>query len=174
MPRPLEETDDPAFTCCVLRPRPYTRNRNMHRKISIHTVKALSGSIRSVLIVLCIVIAGCGPSVEREAPPSESKGDQVVTLSIDLQDGFADDTVVLRVNGDQVFRKEHVTTKGPLGYAESFAVNVSEGALTLEVDIEAKAAEIIPLEVHRDTFIGISIFGGVVDYLVSDEPFRYQ
>ena len=39
-------------------------------------------------------------------------------LHIAFQDGFTDDTVVVLINGGEVFRKEGVNTKLLLGYAD--------------------------------------------------------
>jgi len=56
-------------------------------------------------------------------------------LHIAFQEGFADDTVVIRVNGKEVFRKASVKTRTQIGYAGSFEVNVQEGSVNVEVTL---------------------------------------
>ena len=53
-------------------------------------------------MALCIFLGGCAESATREAPQARTEGGEMVTLAIDLQDGFEDDAVVLRVNGEEV------------------------------------------------------------------------
>lgn len=98
----------------------------------------------------------------------------MVTLSINFQDGFTDDTIVLQVNGEEVFRKEHVSTKLLLGLADSFKTEVETGPVRIEVNVQTKGIEkTFLLEVSSDTYIGISIVNGMIEYIVSDEPFGY-
>ena len=98
----------------------------------------------------------------------------MATLAIDLQEGFADDTIVLRVNGDELYRQEHVTTKMVLGYADSFETQVETGSISVEVIVGTKdIRETISLDVSGDTYLGISIVNGEIEYIVLDEPFRY-
>lgn len=98
----------------------------------------------------------------------------MVTLFIDFQDGFADDTVVLHVNGEEVFRKEHVSTKLLLGLAESFRTEMPIGPVTIDIDIQTKdVAKTILIEVFAPTYLGISVANGSIEYIVADEPFGY-
>ncbi len=53
----------------------------------------------------------------------------MVLLHIAFQEGFTDDTVVVRVNGREVFRKGSVKTRLQIGYADSFEV-IGSGRLT--------------------------------------------
>ena len=98
----------------------------------------------------------------------------MVTLTIDLQEGFQEDKVVLYVNGEEVYRKDQVRTKRLLGMAGSFTTEVETGSVNVEIRVETKhLAKTIPLEISDDTYLGISIVNGVIDHIVSDEPFGY-
>lgn len=126
------------------------------------------------LMALCIFLGGCIESTRTEAPRARTEGGEMVTLAIDFQDGFADDTVVLRVNGEEVFRKEHVSTKLLLGLADSFKTEVEKGPVSVEISVETRdIAETISLDVSVDTYLGVSVVNGMIEYIISDEPFGY-
>lgn len=98
----------------------------------------------------------------------------MVTLFIDFQDGFVDDKIVLQVNGKEVFRKEQVTTKLLLGLADSLKTKVDTGQVSIEIYLPKKnIKKTIALEVSADTYVGISIVDGMIEYIISDKPFGY-
>jgi hypothetical protein len=98
----------------------------------------------------------------------------MVNLSIDFRDGFLDDTIVLQVNDKEVFHKEHVRTKLVIGLADSFKTKVEPGPVTIEIIVPTKnVVKTILLEVSDDTYLGISIVNGVIEYMGSSEPFGY-
>ena len=59
-------------------------------------------------------------------------------LHIAFQEGFTDDTVVVRVNGEEVFHKGSVKTRLQIGYADSFEMTVEEGSVNVEVLLPLK------------------------------------
>jgi hypothetical protein len=95
-------------------------------------------------------------------------------LVIALQDGFADDLVIIRVNGHEVFRKEGVKTKLLLGYADSFEGQIPEGSVNVEVILPTKnLSETIVLQVTKEVYLGFSMHEGKIDHRISHEPFGY-
>jgi hypothetical protein len=125
-------------------------------------------------MLLCLVLAGCGANTRTEGRRAGAEGGEMVTLAIDLQDGFVDDTVVLRVNGEEVFRKEHVSTKLLLGLADSCNKEVEKGSVSVEISVETRdIVKTIPLDVSADTYLGVSVVNGMIEYIISDEPFVY-
>jgi hypothetical protein len=103
-----------------------------------------------------------------------NKGGEMVTLTIDLQEGFRDDKVVLYVNDKEVYRKNQVRTKRLLGMAASFTAEVETGPVNVEIRVETQdLAETLPLQVSSDTYLGISVVNGMIDSIVSEEPFGY-
>ena len=112
-------------------------------------------------------------SLELPCPPRLKKK-IMVTLSIDFQDGFTDDTVVLKLNGKEVFRKKAVSTKLLLGKADSFKTEADTGLVNVEISVPTKdIARTFLLEVSADEYIGISIVTGKLECVLSDEPFGY-
>lgn len=99
---------------------------------------------------------------------------RMAKLSIDFQDGFADDTVVLHVGGKEHFRKQHVSSRPVIGWAESFQTEVSSGRVNIRVTIPTQdIVASIPVDVQHDTHLGLSIVDGKLEHVVSDKPFSY-
>ncbi len=95
-------------------------------------------------------------------------------LRIDLQEGFKGDTVIIRVNGKQVFRKTGVTTQLLLGYAEALEIEVPEGTSQIRVLVpNRKLAQTIPLEGTDALHLGVSVQGNQIVYLPMDETMGY-
>ena len=98
----------------------------------------------------------------------------VATLSIDLQEGFADDTVVVSVDGREVLRREAVRTRRTLGLAESMRVPVETLPVRLEVSLPLKGiAGATVVDPREAPHVGVSVTGGEIRYLVSRTPFGY-
>jgi hypothetical protein len=98
----------------------------------------------------------------------------MVVLSVDLQDGFVDDTVVLYANGKEFFRKKNVSTKLLLGLAQAINTEVKPGTVSIEIRVPTKnVAKTISLLVSADTYVGISLVNGMIDHIVSPGPFAY-
>jgi hypothetical protein len=96
-------------------------------------------------------------------------------LHIDLQEGFTGDTVVVKVNQDEVFNKHDVQTKLLLGYADGFEVEVPAGPTKVEIAVPTKnLSQTIVLSVSKTPYLGVSIQGGRIEILVSETPFGYQ
>jgi hypothetical protein len=97
-------------------------------------------------------------------------------IHIDLQDGFTNDTVIVRVNGSEVFSKANVKTRFQIGVATSFEVDVAAGMVAIQVALPLKnVSESFELQVARTTYVGISTTAeGRVDYRLSEEPFTYM
>jgi len=95
-------------------------------------------------------------------------------LKIDLQNGYSNDLVVIRVNGKEVFRKNGVTTKLLLGVADSIQLEVSDMLAKVDVDIPSKdLSETMSLRLSAPTYLGISVIGGQIAYMINKEPFAY-
>ena len=98
----------------------------------------------------------------------------MASLVIDLQDGFSDDTVVIRVDGQEIFHKEGVNTDYSLGRADSVEIQVPEGSVNVEVTVPSRhLSDTIVLEVSTTVYLGVSILDDRIDYRISDEMFLY-
>lgn len=95
-------------------------------------------------------------------------------LGIDLQDGFANDTVIILVNDKEVFRKRGVTTKLILGVSDSFELDIPETSAKIKIEITSRnLSETISLELAVPTYIGLSVVGGQITHIIYQKPFAY-
>jgi hypothetical protein len=96
-------------------------------------------------------------------------------LRIDLQEGFADDEVEIRINGREALHKQGVTTKRMLGLATSVEIEVPEDRpVTVQVEVPTKhLSKSILLSVADSPHLGISILNGEIKLIVSRKAFGY-
>ena len=92
-------------------------------------------------------------------------------LTIDLQEGFSGDEVIVRVNGREVERRLGVRTKRVLGLAQSVAIDVPDGAVNLEVDVPTRGVRATTDVRHPQ--LGVSLEGNGIQFVQSDEEFGY-
>jgi hypothetical protein len=98
----------------------------------------------------------------------------MTTLTIDLQDGFAGDTVVVRVNGRDVFHKPGVNTDYSIGRADSVTTEVNDGATRVEILVPSRnLSGTETLNAAETPFLGISVADGGVVFKPARELFRY-
>jgi hypothetical protein len=91
-------------------------------------------------------------------------------LHIALQEGFMGDDIVVRVQGEEVFRKEDVTTRPQIGYADSFDVEAEGEEVQVEVLLPLKKlSETIMVQVPPTEYVGVSIIEGRIDYRTKRE-----
>jgi S-adenosylmethionine hydrolase len=130
--------------------------------------------VSSILAFVAIFLAS-GCASQESAPPALETSSQAVALVIDLQEGFKEDTVVIRVNGREIFNKEDVSTDYSLGRADSVETQVLRGSsVRLEVAVPSQQlSESLALEVSKDVYLGVSVRDGKIDHQLSDEPFKY-
>lgn len=97
-------------------------------------------------------------------------------LCIDLQDGFMGDTVVILINGKDVFRRADVKTKPQIGWTYiSEKINVQEGQVNVEITLPLRnLSESIVLQVSTPAYLGISVTeANRISFRISHEPFGY-
>jgi hypothetical protein len=118
----------------------------------------------------------CSPNAAPSISSTETLGAEMINLTIDLQDGFVDDTVILLVNGEEILQKEHVSTKILYGFADSVTTEVEKGSVSIEIKVKTKdiAKTILLNKVSDSTYLGISIVNGMIQYIESSKPFGYQ
>ena len=98
----------------------------------------------------------------------------MATIRIALQDGFEDETVVISVNGKEVFNQKNVKTKRQIGKAASFDVEVEAGSSTVEISLPSKSlSESITLKVSGKAYLGVSVVNNRIVHRISSEPFHY-
>lgn len=95
-------------------------------------------------------------------------------LGIDLQDGFEGDEVIVKIDGEERFRRSDVTTKRVLGLAANAKFEVPDGAVSVEICVPNRGIETrLELDVSGDTYVGVSLEGGEMPAIVRSKKFGY-
>jgi hypothetical protein len=95
------------------------------------------------------------------------------TLHIDLQDGFANDTVAITVDGREVYRKAGVNTDLRISRADAIDVDLPGEQATVELRARSKAAS-ASVEPRRTPYLAVSLDAdGHPQFRASTEPFGY-
>jgi hypothetical protein len=93
---------------------------------------------------------------------------------IHLQDGFSDDTVIVKLNGKEFFNQQHITTQALIGFADTFTTETSSKQAVLEISLPKRGfLKDIQLEISDELHIGISVEGNEIQYIISSTPFGY-
>lgn len=95
-------------------------------------------------------------------------------LVIDLQDGFSNDTVVVQVDGQEIFHKEGVNTDYSIGRADSVEIQVPEDFVRVEITVPSRRlSDTVVLKVLPTVYLGMSILDDKIEHRISDEMFLY-
>lgn len=109
-----------------------------------------------------------------ETPGDDDEEMATHYLVIDLQDGFMDDDVEIRVDGMLLSELENVTTSLLTGIATSVETIANAGNLTLTVNILTRdASSSLELHLLSDRYVGVSLTMEGIEFIVSDSPFGY-
>jgi hypothetical protein len=92
-------------------------------------------------------------------------------LTIDLQDGFSADRVVILVNGREVAARSGVTTKRMIGLAETLSVDVPEGPVRVEVVLPGRGVR--GSVEAKEPHLGVSVTSGGLEFIQSRREFGY-
>ncbi len=92
-------------------------------------------------------------------------------LYISLLDGFEDELVIIKVNGDTVFNKEAIFSKLSKGYAEEIEVQVDEGDVEVEFSLPLRdLSEKVVIKVLSPIYLGFSLHHDEIQYKASLKP----
>ena len=96
-------------------------------------------------------------------------------MRLDLQDGFFNDTVVINIDGKEIFRKTDVKTRFQIGLALSEDLSLPENASNLEITIPLKKiSKTIKIHGSEPLFLGVSLTQDAkLECRISDKPFGY-
>jgi hypothetical protein len=98
----------------------------------------------------------------------------MASLSIDFQEGFTGEAVIVEVNGKEVFRQEEVKTKRMLGLATSFEAQLPERGLHVKVILPNRnASKSIELRGKESYYLGVSVNEGKIEFTIFDKPMGY-
>ena len=99
----------------------------------------------------------------------------MAVLSIHLQEGFEDDTAVVRLNGAETARRTHLKTRQLLGYAEVIDLpKPAGGDIELELSLPDRGLSarcVVPGA--GDSFVAANVTDGRLQIAVRDRPFSY-
>ncbi|MFL6233406.1 MAG: hypothetical protein ACJ76N_09765 [Thermoanaerobaculia bacterium] len=95
-------------------------------------------------------------------------------LTIDLQTGFSNDQVILRVAGAEVLKKSEVTTNLAISLAESCQTEVKETSVDVEVLVPSRGLKgAVKLDTTRTPYLGVSIVEGQLELKPSETMLFY-
>ena len=99
-------------------------------------------------------------------------------LTIDLQEGFTKDLVIVSINGQEVFTAHDVSTSLLTGPARSWTTTVEEGVIQVYVQIPTRDLHAATmLTIQQPLFLGLSIVptasGDTIRFLQSSDRFGY-
>lgn len=96
-------------------------------------------------------------------------------LTIDLQDGFKDDLVTIRVNGKEVLSGKKISTEFQIGWAERLEVDVDENHAVVDISVLTQnQSKKVEIDIPGPTFLGFSIDpSDGIKVRVSSELFGY-
>lgn len=96
------------------------------------------------------------------------------TIRIDLQDGFAGDTVIVRLGDHEIFRGDDVRTSRLLGFAHSVSADVPWGPVPIFVDVPSRGVRgNTTIDVTGAVYLGVSVSPEGVAFQGSSGPFGY-
>lgn len=99
----------------------------------------------------------------------------MATLKIDLQAGFDDDDVRVKLDGRDVMARHSVTTDYSIGLAASDEhADVDPGDHELEISVPSRSiTRRVIITVAGDTYAAVATDGADVTVTTQAEPFRY-
>lgn len=98
----------------------------------------------------------------------------MVLFNVDLQNGFINDYVIIKINHEEVFQRKDVKSNPLLGYAISFQKDVPEGSLDIEVRLPEKdLSKTISLKISGPLYLGISIKDSKISFITNERSFVY-
>jgi|SRR5687767_8783656 hypothetical protein len=80
-------------------------------------------------------------------------------VKFDFQHGFANDTIILKVNGKEVLKKDGISSDLRISLAGSFTLDVPNGQINLEIIVPTKnlsSSQTIMID-SEGKYVGISI-----------------
>jgi hypothetical protein len=127
----------------------------------------------SILLVGMVLAASVASPPGQPGATTEGR---MAEITIDLQDGFKDDTVTVSAGGREVMREEGVTTRFQIGMARSLQVAVPAGEVTLEVEVSTtNARATVPIDTSKPVFVGVSLTTeGELEIRVQERLFGYM
>ena len=90
-------------------------------------------------------------------------------LSVKFREGFKNDTVVLRANGEVIYRRSNVSTDLSISFADQVTLPVAARNIRLALSINGKQPVIKELDVRKTPFVEIWIVDGNIEFRLSTQ-----
>lgn len=139
---------------------------------------ATISSIRTAVLLLSgavMLVAGvaCNPQKDVGGPAASSE--ILAMLQMDFQEGFDDDTVLVRLNDKPIYENSGVTTDLRISRADAIEVPLEDGPMRLSISLpDRKMSGSIVVQGKSSIYVGVSVIGDSVEFIVSSEPFGYM
>ena len=162
-------------------PNPQARKSDVHARPG-RLVAAGALPSRRVAMILAVCCALFGPACQSPSGDSaplmdestENPDTTLLQLAVALEEGFEEDLVVVRVDGEEVLRRQGVTTDVRIGRAHAFDVRVERLPATVEVELPDRGISgRTTLEAETSTHLSVSVVDGAVRFERPDR-FRYM
>ena len=130
-------------------------------------------SVIAAGIVLILAASGGACSGERKAAAGSAtavasdRARTNMTLRIKLRDGFRDQTVVITVDGREVYRKSGVTTDLSISYADAVEASTGAAPVKLAVRVENGPAASADIDPRRTPFVDVRVMDGKMELRAS-------
>ena len=97
------------------------------------------------------------------------------TIHVYLADGFEDDEILARVDGQEVYAKTAVTTMRLTSLADEFSFDAGGDRTLLEIELPAEMlATTIEIDPVRGRYIAVSVEDGRLTHFVSATPLGFH
>lgn len=98
----------------------------------------------------------------------------ITSLVVDLQDGFSNDTVDIRIDGAERYHQTGITTDYTVGLADSVEIEVPSDPINITISVPSKQlVDTITLQVSTKIYLGVSIDENSIKHQISNEMFVY-
>jgi len=96
-------------------------------------------------------------------------------LTIDLQDGFEDEAVLIKVNEAEVFQATGISTRYQIGLARSVELDAVEARSLIEIILPERAlSKSVDLDTSSPVYLGVSLTPQrEITHRISSGPFLY-
>lgn len=90
-------------------------------------------------------------------------------LVIKLRDGFRNNTVIIRVNGEEIYHKSAISTDLTISVADIIEISVEETLVNLEVTVLGGQTSTQEIQVQETPFVDVWIIEGRMELRASKE-----
>lgn len=100
--------------------------------------------------------------------------DERSPLRIDLQEVFKDDTVVVFVNGEEVYHKTGVTTNWSVSIADTVEVMVPKGGVEVKIHLPLRnLSRTVDFFLSEPVYLGVKVMQDMIDIDISNKRSFY-